>query len=677
MRRDLKGRRWQFGWLPILVLTLSLVGTLIGWLVVRAEEKSNIRKTVASAVASVRADLEFDMKSWIHEQVGLADLWKIEEPSQERWNAFANTFVEHHPGCLKLEWLDTGYHEHWIIRPDESRRQQLPLQRETQERLLAKALQSGRPSISQILPTDSGVKYWLAAVPIYQQRQFHGFVLASFDAQVSLDAMMDDIQVLNFSVTVEADGKETYRLAGGNDQNRDEWPAIFDVPLPGNTWQMRIWPKPEALDEMRSGLPALTVLFGTVLSLLLAWIAHSYNALRLEIAERRRVEEALRTSESRFSGMLEICAHFVISMDAGQSITLYNHAAERIFGYTAEEALGQKVEILIPERLREVHRQHITRFAQSKQNSLHMSERIPVFGLRKDGTEFPMAASISKLSVEGKTSFTILGNDITVQVRTEEELRSARDNLELRVRERTAELAEANFSLQSEIGERIRAEKEVDELSRRVMRVQNEERRRLARELHDGAIQNLTAITLNLNFLLEIAAEPAARSNVNESMQLLQQAINELRTVSHLLHPPLLEELGVVRTLSGYVDGFSKRSGIKVKFQAEPELGQLDFDVQLAIFRIVQEALANIHRHSHSPSATISISRKQDRVVMEIADRGRGIPEKAEGTGVGIAGMRERVRLLQGQLEIKTSTKGVTIHASLPLAESNHHAAVN
>src|SRR5689334_18391701 len=105
MKRDHKGRRPQVSWLPIAVLTLSLVCTLISWLVVKADEKSHIRRTITSAVASVGADLSYDMKSWIHEQVGLADLWKIEEPSYERWKAFADTYVEHHPGCFKLEWL--------------------------------------------------------------------------------------------------------------------------------------------------------------------------------------------------------------------------------------------------------------------------------------------------------------------------------------------------------------------------------------------------------------------------------------------------------------------------------------------------------------------------------------------------------------------------------------------
>lgn len=558
MKEQDPGRRRQpFSWRSITVLTVSLVGTLIAWLIVRADENSHIRKTIASAVASLRADVAYDIGSWVREQVSLADLWKLEEPSYERWTAFANTYVEHHPGCLAIEWLDRGYREHWVVRAKGDVRRQLPLQGDkSRERLLTTALQSRKAAISNILTGDSGEKQWLAAVPIYRQQEFRGFVLASFDAQQSLDSMMDDIQVLNFSVVLEENGRESYRLVGGTDQNKNDWQEAFDVPLPGNIWRMRTWPKPEAMNERRSGLPLLTLLFGILLTLLLAWIAQSNNTLRVEIAERRRAVDALRASQ--------------------------------------------------------------------------------------------------------------------------EELRRARDYLELRVSERTADLAKANLALQSEIADRIQAEKEVQELSRRVMHVQNEERRRVARELHDGAIQNLVAVALNLNSLREAAAcEPIVHNKVDESVQLLQQCTNELRTLSHLLHPPLLEELGVVRTLGGYVDGFSKRSGIHVKLEVEPGLGRLDFDVELAIFRIVQEALANIHRHSQSSTASIILVHEEDGVVLEIADRGRGIPKGADGTGVGIAGMRERVRLLQGRLEIKTGTSGVTIRAIFPFSEPKHFVELN
>jgi signal transduction histidine kinase len=201
------------------------------------------------------------------------------------------------------------------------------------------------------------------------------------------------------------------------------------------------------------------------------------------------------------------------------------------------------------------------------------------------------------------------------------------------------------------------------------MRVQDEERRHLARELHDGATQNLVAIALNLASARDAALpDPVAHDRVVESLRLAEQCATELRTITYLLHPPLLEELGLGRALRGYVDGFSKRSGIDVTLKAQPELPRLGFEVELTVFRIVQEALANVHRHSQSPTAVITLVHDADGVVLEIADQGRGMANGNTSAGVGIASMRERVRLLRGRLEIASSSSGTTIRAFLPTA---------
>jgi signal transduction histidine kinase len=150
-------------------------------------------------------------------------------------------------------------------------------------------------------------------------------------------------------------------------------------------------------------------------------------------------------------------------------------------------------------------------------------------------------------------------------------------------------------------------------------------------------------------------------------VRLVEDCTSELRTISYLLHPPLLEELGLGRTLRGYVEGFSRRSGIAVTLTTEGELEQLGFDVELAVFRIVQECLSNVHRHAHSPTASILLSRGGQLLTLEIADQGRGLRSGADSAGVGIAAMRERVRLLKGQMEIRTGGSGTTIAIRLPL----------
>jgi len=654
--------------LVLAVLLISVSGTLICWRLAAKNERAHIQRMTHLAASAVAADLRSDMDAWLLGQVRLAKMWEFNEPAHAQWMAFAGLYLEHHPGCIAIEWLGPNYEERWISSaPGE---ESAVAGNGARERLLQSALNSKDAVMSNLLNSPNGRKQWLTVVPIYQAGRLRGFLLASFDAQRSLDAMFDDIKGLNFSVAIEENGVEAFRLDGSTTENEREWVQTIDVPLQGQSWRLKVWSKPEAMGEMRSILPLVTLFCGLGACLLLAVIARMVEKLRVEITERKQVEASLRASQARFAGILEISAEAVISTDADLRITLFNRSAEKIFGYSAQEALGQSMNLLIPERLRAIHTQHVTGFADSGKQSLLMSTRRRVLGLRKDGAEFSMNASVSRLDLGDERIFTIICSDITEEVRIAEELHKAHDELEHRVRERTADLVQSNRFLQMEIAERKQAEKEVQDLSRRMMRVQEEERRNLARELHDGATQNMVALSLNMAQIRGARADATATAAmVDECMRLVEDCTNELRTISYLLHPPLLEELGLGRTLRGYVEGFGRRSGIAVTMTAPANLEGLGFDVELAVFRIVQEALSNIHRHSHSSTAHIQLIRQDAALGLEISDQGRGIPPGKDVAGVGVAAMRERVRLLRGRLDIKTGSTGTTITISLPLVD--------
>ena len=654
--------------LVLAVLLIGLGSTLICWRLAASNERAHIQRMTHLAASAVAADLRSDMDAWLLGQVRLAKMWEFEEPTYDQWMAFAGLYLEHHPGCLAIEWLDPKYEERWIARAS-GEKTSLP-GNGTRERLLQNALQSQEPVLSNLLKSPDGRMQWLTIVPIYQKGRFRGFVLGSFDAQQALDTMFVDIKGLNFSVAIEENGIEGFRLDGSTMQNEHDWAQTIDVPLQGRTWRLKVWSKPEAMVEMRSNLPLVTLFAGLSASLLLVVIAQMVEKLRAEIAERKRFEASLRASQTRFAGILAISAEAIISTDKDMRITLYNQSAENIFGFSAKEALGQSINMLIPGHFHRAHERHVAEFSESAKQSLHMSKRRRVFGLRKDGTEFPMSASVSRLDLGGEKCFTIICSDVTQEVRAAEELRQAHDELEVRVQERTADLVQSNQLLQGEIMERKEAEQQVQDLSRRMMRVQEEERRNLARELHDGATQNLVALTLNMAPILEaIDVAPATRAMIEECMRLIDESTNELRTISYLLHPPLLEELGLSRTLRGYVEGFSKRSGIAVSLTAQGELDRLGFDLELAVFRIVQESLSNVHRHSHSSTANILLVREGSSLNLEIADQGRGIPPGKDKAGVGIGSIRERARLLKGTVNITTNFSGTVIKVTLPLAE--------
>jgi signal transduction histidine kinase len=258
------------------------------------------------------------------------------------------------------------------------------------------------------------------------------------------------------------------------------------------------------------------------------------------------------------------------------------------------------------------------------------------------------------------------------------ELNEAHDELERRVATRTAELSQALAKLESEIGVRKNIEKRLRTLSLHLMQVRDEERRRMARDLHDSAGQTLAAIKMSLAMLEQTAsAGPETLKHFNDLNALADEALREIRTTSYLLHPPLLDEAGFASAARWFVEGFKKRSGIQVGCEVNEPDERLPEAVELALFRVLQESLTNIHRHSGATSAAVKCVHHCGGVELEVSDNGRGLsPEQLKrfqesdgGSGVGIAGMRERVRSLGGRLSVQSNGNGMTLTVSLSNAQ--------
>jgi signal transduction histidine kinase len=257
------------------------------------------------------------------------------------------------------------------------------------------------------------------------------------------------------------------------------------------------------------------------------------------------------------------------------------------------------------------------------------------------------------------------------------QLRQAHHELELQVAERTGQLQHTSENLRTEMRERVRAEDSLQTLSGRLLQLQDEERRRIARELHDSTAQLLAAAAINLDkarSLVQDGSDGRLSRALQESIDYIRRITAEIRTVSYLLHPPMLDDLGLEYVLPWYAGGFSKRSGIAVTLRIEPDFGRVPHEVELTLFRITQEALTNIHLHSGSSTATITLSRNSTSAMLEVTDQGCGLPagvlqpaRELGRVGVGIAGMRERVRQLGGQFEVTSNGKGTCIRAVLPL----------
>ena len=256
--------------------------------------------------------------------------------------------------------------------------------------------------------------------------------------------------------------------------------------------------------------------------------------------------------------------------------------------------------------------------------------------------------------------------DTTDRKHAEQEMLRSREDLERHVHQRTSELVQKTLEMADQARQIDAANSSLRQLSSRILHLQDEERRRIAGHLHDTTGGWLTALAMNLSVVSGEAAKltPRTKNLLADSLEILRDMSNDLRTVSHLLHPPLLDEMGLRSALRWFVEEFSKRSNIQVELELAPNLGRLTRECETAIFRIVQEALTNVHRHSGSPRASICITREHGELALEVRDWGKGLPPRQHGepqrSGVGLQGMQERVRQLGGHFEIRTNPDGGT-----------------
>jgi two-component system, NarL family, sensor kinase len=226
-----------------------------------------------------------------------------------------------------------------------------------------------------------------------------------------------------------------------------------------------------------------------------------------------------------------------------------------------------------------------------------------------------------------------------------------------------------------------RSEKSLRKLSLHLLRTQDEERRRIGREIHDSLGQYLAALKIKLDSISENNSDEIA-----ECANLVEECVKEVRTISYLLYPPMLEEMGLKSAVLWYLEGFSKRSGIKTSFDIPEDFGRLNRDTELVLFRVLQESLTNVQRHSGSATTTIKISRTKDVVTLQVSDQGKGLPSAIleEGSqdwmgslGVGLRGMSERLKQLGGTLDISSGQSGTQVLATVPLQASRTSSTVS
>ena len=344
----------------------------------------------------------------------------------------------------------------------------------------------------------------------------------------------------------------------------------------------------------------------------------------------KAVEEQLRQKTE----LLDLCREAVLVADITGKIVYWNRGAEKLYGWNASEVAGKDpLEILqseLPRPLAQI--ENILRQEQYWDSELRQTTR--------EGNQLMVSSRWSLWrGSEGQT----LGR----------------------------------FQLDTDITKRKQVEQELRVLSGRLLNLQDEERRRFARDLHDSVGQLLAGATMNLSLVQKKLSQidPVALKLLSEGNILLDDALREIRTLSYLLHPPLLDEVGLLSALRWYVSGFSERSQIKVELEVPDNLGRFRRELELALFRIVQESLTNVHRHSGSSTAKIIITKFPNQIRLKVEDQGRGMTlplatQEKSSPGVGISGIRERVRQLGGQMQVRSGNWGTALEVLFPVDES-------
>lgn len=360
---------------------------------------------------------------------------------------------------------------------------------------------------------------------------------------------------------------------------------------------------------------------GAVLALVFYWLR-----LRMLRAAVAKDLTDLEKSEARLAGIIRSSMEAIISVDDAQRVVLFNPMAETLFGCPAKHAIGRPLSDFMPERFRGAHEAHVRRFGVTGVSERQMGKQRPLFALHADGREFPIEASISQIEVNGGKLFTVMLRDTTERVRAEAALR--------------------------------RSQEELHHLSDSILATREEERHRIARELHDDLGQRLSALKMDISLLAaDLQAAEGAQALVaqTEAMQrVIDETIAAVRQISADLRPPLLDELGLVPAIDWIAKTFRQRFGLIVNVHAQ-EIPMQE-RAAISVFRIVQEALNNVVRHADATRVDIAFSQSGDMLELSIQDNGRGWsgapPAPGERKPLGLLGIRERARLLGGQATI-------------------------
>jgi hypothetical protein len=387
----------------------------------------------------------------------------------------------------------------------------------------------------------------------------------------------------------------------------------------------------------------------------------------VDITEQKEAQLAVQESQARLDAIINSATDVIITIDEQQRIVQFNAAAQHTFQYELADVFGQPLEILLPERFREIHQQHVAHFAQTGITRRTIAPLTGLFGRRANGEEFPIEATISRVDVAGQYLLTVILRDVTRRLLAEQE----KDRLLQQV---------------SRQREQLRAQAQhLRKLTQRVVLAQEQERHRVSRELHDEAGQALTALKFNLELMRAAIPEQAQvmvdglqmRQQLAATAALCEETMVQIRALAHDLRPGALDDLGLNLTLEGYCHDFAERTHLHISYQGA-EIPSLPEMAELCLYRFLQEALTNVARHAKTDRAWVHLSDNNGWVRLSVADVGLGFafqqngPLHSSAAGIGLLGMQERLEAVGGKLRILSAPgRGTEVEAAVPIVRND------
>jgi two-component system sensor kinase len=345
-------------------------------------------------------------------------------------------------------------------------------------------------------------------------------------------------------------------------------------------------------------------------------------------------------SEARMMAIIRASKEAIITIDEHQRIVIFNPMAEQVFGCSVMDAVGAPLDRFIPERFRAAHARHVEQFGVTGVSDRQMGTQRVLWGLRANGEEFPLEASISQIPDGNTRLYTVMLRDITERVKAERAQRQAREELR--------------------------------ELSANLQKVREEEKTRIARELHDDLGQQLTALKMDLASVeeaLDASAGAPVRPQLQSMRRLIDVTVASLRRIAADLRPVMLDDLGLIPAIEWLSNDFTNRHGIDVERHIDTGDARFTPAGATALFRIVQEALTNVARHADATRVTLSLHAENQNFVLRIADNGQGAHRAADpaAKSFGLLGVRERAHMLGGAVDIHTAHgKGFALTVTIP-----------